>query len=60
MQQKNPGNGNRRLIPIGGSIGVTLPAKFLRDKGWKAGDRVGIVFDDIAVIIRPKLSARGR
>lgn len=44
--------GNRRLISIGGSIGVTLPMSFLKEKGWKPGDRVSLVFDDIAVIIR--------
>ena len=44
--------GNRRLIPVGGSIGLTLPRNFLREKGWQAGDRVNIVYDDIVLVIR--------
>jgi antitoxin component of MazEF toxin-antitoxin module len=50
---KKTGTGNRRLIPIGGSVGITLPKSFLKKKGWKAGDKVGLVFDDVAVIVRP-------
>lgn len=45
-------SGNRRLIAIGGSVGVTLPCSFLKAKGWKAGDRVSLVYDDITVIVR--------
>jgi len=40
------------LIRIGGSLGLTLPHKFLKEKSWKAGDRISLVYDDIAVIIR--------
>lgn len=56
MKMENTKSGNRRLIAIGGSIGLTLPKRFLKKKGWKAGDRVGLVFDDVAVIVRPKFT----
>lgn len=45
--------GHRRLIKHGGSVGITLPQKFLKEKGWKAGDKVAVVFDDVAVIVKP-------
>ena len=51
-----PKSGNRKLITIGGSIGVTLPKSHIERMGWKAGDKVGLVFDDILVIIRPVLA----
>ena len=53
-------SGNRRLIPIGGSIGITLPKRFLQAKGWKAGDKVGLVLGDVAVIVRPQFTEESR
>ena len=50
---QKPKSGNRRLIPIGGSIGITIPASHIKRMGWKKGDKVALVFDDILVIIRP-------
>ena len=44
--------GTRRLIAIGGSIGVTLPKSFLQARGWKAGDVVGLVFGDLVIIVK--------
>ena len=52
--------GKRRLIRHGGSIGITLPSQFLKEKGWKVGDKVAVVFDDVAVIVRPENPKEGR
>lgn len=54
MSREKPESGNRRLIQHGGSVGITLPKSWLDKKGWKVGDKVGLVFDDVAVIVRPK------
>lgn len=45
--------GHRRLIRLGSSVGITLSAGFLKEKGWKVGDKVAIIYNDIAVIVRP-------
>ena len=47
-------SGTRKLIPIGGSVGLTLPKTFLKERGWKAGDVVGLVFGDLVIIVRPQ------
>ena len=52
---EKPKSGNRRLIAIGGSLGVTIPARFIKKSGWKRGDKVGLVFDDVLVVIKPVL-----
>ena len=52
---EHPKIGNRRLIKIGSSVGITLPQNHLKRMGWKVGDKVGLVFDDILVIIKPVL-----
>ena len=54
MMEK-PRQGNRRLIAIGGSVGITLPHRHLKRMGWKAGDRVSLVFNDVLVIVKPTL-----
>ena len=48
-----PKSGTRRLIRHGGSVGITLPPSHLKRMGWKVGDKVGLVFDDVLVIIKP-------
>ena len=48
--------GYRNLIRIGGSTGLTLSKHFLKERGWQAGDRVAIVYDNVAVIVGPVLS----
>ena len=52
---EKPKSGNRRLIPIGGSLGVTIPARFIKKSGWKRGDRVSLVCDDVVVVVKPTL-----
>ena len=46
-------HGNRRLIQIGGSLGITIPKYHLERMGWKAGDKISYVVNDVLVYIRP-------
>lgn len=59
MEKKTPKSGNRRLIPIGGSLGITIPKSHIKRMGWHAGDKVGLVFDDILVIVKPAEAEEG-
>ena len=43
----------RKLIVVGGSTGITLPVKFLRESQLRVGDIVSVVFDDIVVVVKP-------
>lgn len=43
----------RKLINIGGSYGVTIPKKFIDKAGLKFGDRVGLTYNSILVIVVP-------
>jgi len=45
----------RKLISLGGSTAVTLPKWFLKELGWKKGDIVTLVCDEVAVIVKPTL-----
>lgn len=33
------------IIQVGNSLAVTLPAKFVRESGWKAGDKIMVEHD---------------
>jgi len=55
---EKPKAGNRRLIAIGPSLAVTIPARFIKASGWKRGDRVSVVCDDIVVVIQPTLKKK--
>ncbi|PIQ73483.1 hypothetical protein COV58_02300 [Candidatus Roizmanbacteria bacterium CG11_big_fil_rev_8_21_14_0_20_36_8] len=33
------------IIKVGNSLAVTLPAQFIRNSGWKAGDKIQIQHD---------------
>lgn len=52
---EEPKSGTRRLIRIGGSVGITLPPKHLKRMGWKVGDKIGMVYDDVLVMVKPTL-----
>lgn len=43
----------RRILPIGGSKAVTLPAPWLRAHGLKCGDVVEVSVDGHEVVVRP-------
>jgi antitoxin component of MazEF toxin-antitoxin module len=43
----------RKLITVGGSVGITLPAKFLKESNMRKGDKVSVVFDDVVVVVKP-------
>jgi len=45
--------GTRRLIRHGGSIGITLPASFLKESQLKVGDKMAVVFDDVLFYVKP-------
>lgn len=45
----------RKLMKIGGSVGITFPKNYLDTTELKAGDEVGLVFDEILVIVKPTL-----
>jgi antitoxin component of MazEF toxin-antitoxin module len=45
--------GKRRIIRHGASVGITIPAKFLRDSQLKVGDELAVVFDDVLFYIKP-------
>lgn len=50
---KRPKQGYRNLIPIGGSVGITIPVEFLKKSGWKVGDQVAIVYNAVFIILSP-------
>jgi len=35
----------KKIIKIGGSLGITLPIKFCKHTGLEQGDKVGVIFD---------------
>jgi antitoxin component of MazEF toxin-antitoxin module len=43
----------RKLITVGGSVGITLPAKFLKESQLKVGDQMAVVFDDVLFYLKP-------
>ena len=43
----------RKLINIGGSYGVTIPKQFIDKTGLKFGDKVGLTYNSILVIVVP-------
>lgn len=43
----------RKLIAVGGSTGVTLPAKYLKESQLKVGDEMAVVFDDVLFYVKP-------
>ena len=42
----------RKLVRQGGSIGVTLPAKFLKESRLNVGDTVEMAFNDIVIAVK--------
>jgi len=44
-------SGARRLVQMGGSVGISLPKKWLDRHGLKPGDDVGVVADAILKIV---------
>lgn len=43
----------QKIIQVGNSLAITLPARFIRETGWKAGDLIAVEHDagkKIAVI----------
>lgn len=46
---------DRKLIAIGGSIGITVPKLFLEKNKLRRGDSVGITYDDVLMICVPRL-----
>lgn len=45
--------GRRRLIRVGGSVGITLPHRFLKQSQLEVGDQLIITFDDMMFAIKP-------
>lgn len=52
---RETGSKARKLIPIGGSIGITVPKEFLEKNNLKPGDSIGVVYNSILMICVPKL-----
>ncbi len=46
----------QRIIKVGNSLGVTIPASFVRDGKWKSGEEVVVEQDEVykTLIIKPK------
>jgi len=42
-----------RIIRHGGSAGITIPAKYMKDSQLKVGDEMAVVFDDVLFYIKP-------
>jgi len=55
---KNTKSKARKLIPIGGSVGITVPKPFLEKNSLKKGDQVGVVFNDVLLICVPRLPGK--
>lgn len=49
----------QKIIKVGNSLGVTIPASFVRDGKWKSGEEVVVEQDDVykTLIIKPKRMA---
>ena len=50
----------RKLIAVGGSIGITVPKEFLKKNNLKAGDKVGVTYDSILVLVIPEKPEEGQ
>jgi len=46
---------SRRLIRIGGSVGLTVPKDFLERNNLTIGDRVGLITNDIILLAVPRV-----
>lgn len=46
----------RNLLKVGNSFMVSIPPEFVKKNKLKAGDKLGVVIDDIMVIVTPTLS----
>jgi len=42
-----------KIIRHGGSAGITLPAKYLKESQLKVGDEMAVVFDDVLFYLKP-------
>jgi antitoxin component of MazEF toxin-antitoxin module len=42
-----------KLLKVGNSILLTLPPEFIKKNKLKPGDKVGITYDSILVIVHP-------
>jgi antitoxin component of MazEF toxin-antitoxin module len=45
----------RKIINVGGSYGVTIPKSFAKKNSLRFGDKVGIISDDIYIIVIPRV-----
>lgn len=45
---------NRKLLPIGDSIGITFPRSWLDRHGLKPGDRVHVVANGVLTVVPVK------
>lgn len=45
--------GRRRLIRVGGSVGITIPYRFLKQSQLRLGDQLIITFNDMMFAIKP-------
>lgn len=43
----------RKVIKVGGSLGMTLPKEFVVKNKLETGDKLGVTFDSILVIVVP-------
>lgn len=44
----------QKVIKLGNALIVQLPVAYVRKSGLKKGDKVGIFFDEILLIVNPK------
>ena len=46
----------QKIIKVGNSLGVTIPASFVREGKWKSGDEIIVEQDEVyrTLIIKPK------
>lgn len=49
-------SGTQKIVKIGNSYGITLPAAFIKQSGWKQGDEVVVEGSgtDKMLLIKPK------
>jgi len=42
-----------KIIRHGGSAGITIPARYLKESQLKVGDELSVTFDDVLFYLKP-------
>ena len=55
MKNKRINVGVRKVLQVGGSLGIVLPIGFCRNNGLRKGDEIVLIFDH-ELLVRPWLT----